>query len=1210
MRSKTSSPPRLAKGLLALAASTTAATLPYNPTRIIVNDDGTIVYLFRPNPSTSQFSLLALDVSSTISSASQSISTISPALPFLSSNANVAFTPVQTQNGDIIVLAGDCSKAAKGLELWRFNHTAGPDGTIWSEVPLSLYDNALGADFLSAAFSFSPTSSDGDDAIYVFGGMCPNAGSISVSNWIQEATYSDTMLTLSASADSGSNQSPYQLSLTGQRAPPIPEAGLTITPLTPSFTNTSAGNISEQRNFVLIGGHTMGAFINMSQVALFTLPQQSWAFLGIDQPAASSNSDLAMRSVDSVDPRSGHTAILSPDGSQVIVFGGWVGDINTPAEPQLAILEIGQGYGGTGDWAWTIPSQVSNPFASGRGIYGHGATLLPGGVMMISGGYKISGSNARARRDVSDDLLFFNTTSSSWIQSYSNPNSPDSPTYVPPKTTDSNTSSGLGSTAKKAGLGFGIAIAILAVIGIMVFWYMYRKRLRKQRSMREKELRELALGAERYNSVHDPGRDSGTRFPEMRSSSWGSRQEQMIGDNEDYPWAPVMTEGEAGRMGQVNEDDVYGNGLRHAERTGLLMDLPSPNRGLRRSLHSRGPLSYGANFGPYPGGAPSVFRIDEEEENSTTGSLRRGKSPTRKDEKRISDPFKDPPEVELEPDRPSTAAEERAREVQGWVDDWRAAEETILSRNTSKATTQGRTYSNLSHSQSQSNSHSHSGGVQSGRGSPEKSDRTGSNLSEASMMSSNSIQRSNAGTVSRNISQRSTAAGYALFAGAAAAMAARIRGSSAESSRPPADYGTADTNTTTNIAREPSHRSASLNLNSSSSSNRVGHASRPRGDTFSTARTSLGHTTQPNEDSLLLRTNSRALAPTPDYYGNNGPEVYATPPESPVKKTYIRTDSFGSQAGRRALGFLGSVKRVLTGTGSVAVKDRVAALEGRSTQSSPTKHHPEMAEVDSPRRTISAGGAFWAAKQGRRDWEADYTTNEISRDTADTTGIGERGISAAGGTVKRKRSRTAPGLHRKPVANQTYQDNSNASNVIRPSLTTSDANGEIEDDWDVEDAVQRRVVQVMFTVPKEKLRVVNADALSMISRSEVGSEVDGGEDAERERQVKRMSSVREGDEGIGAFGVGSGHDGVADPPQRDISGGGGASGNGNGGERVLVQAEDIVVQEVVVLNDGPARQVSDQPQDPTQDLVDVARFEEEGEEQVDNKGKQKYVFSE
>jgi hypothetical protein len=66
-----------------------------------------------------------------------------------------------------------------------------------------------------------------------------------------------------------------------------------------------------------------------------------------------------------------------------------------------------------------------------------------------------------------------------------------------------------------------------------------------------------------------------------------------------------------------------------------------------------------------------------------------------------------------------------------------------------------------------------------------------------------------------------------------------------------------------------------------------------------------------------------------------------------------------------------------------------------------------------------------------------------------------------------------------------------------------------DDDWDVETAVQKRVVQVMFTVPKEKLRVVNADALSLVSSNR--SEADHEEDKERD-QMKRMSSVREGDD--------------------------------------------------------------------------------------------------
>jgi hypothetical protein len=54
------------------------------------------------------------------------------------------------------------------------------------------------------------------------------------------------------------------------------------------------------------------------------------------------------------------------------------------------------------------------------------------------------------------------------------------------------------------------------------------------------------------------------------------------------------------------------------------------------------------------------------------------------------------------------------------------------------------------------------------------------------------------------------------------------------------------------------------------------------------------------------------------------------------------------------------------------------------------------------------------------------------------------------------------------------------------------------------------VVQVMFTVPKEKLRVVNADQLSLLSKSDVDFE--GGENEGEVKEVKRMSSVVEKEE--------------------------------------------------------------------------------------------------
>jgi hypothetical protein len=59
-------------------------------------------------------------------------------------------------------------------------------------------------------------------------------------------------------------------------------------------------------------------------------------------------------------------------------------------------------------------------------------------------------------------------------------------------------------------------------------------------------------------------------------------------------------------------------------------------------------------------------------------------------------------------------------------------------------------------------------------------------------------------------------------------------------------------------------------------------------------------------------------------------------------------------------------------------------------------------------------------------------------------------------------------------------------------------------EWDVEAAVERRVVQVMFTVPKSKLRVVNADideSSLLSSPKENNSKEDVGEGVSAARGV-------------------------------------------------------------------------------------------------------------
>ncbi|KEF52663.1 uncharacterized protein A1O9_11080 [Exophiala aquamarina CBS 119918] len=1000
----------LSGGLLALVTPA-FAQLPYNPTQVLPLQDGSGAYLISPQPSSSQCSLSILDTSKTISSTT-SAKQLQDNLPFLSGGVSKAFVAIHDPQG-ISVLAGNCHDAKEDLKLWKFTRNETDNNGTWTTQPLNAADASLSAKYLSAGFTFSQTTSIEDASLFVFGGMCPNDTAADAADWTVDATYSNTMLTLAAlSPLDGSSQ--YQVSLTGSRAPPIPEAGLTITPLAPTFSNTTGSNVSQQQNFVLLGGHTQTAFLNMSQLAIFSLPQQSWAFVAVSQPSSGTRR-LKSRDLPVVEPRSGHTAVLTSDGSKIVVLGGWVGNVSNPALPQVVVLELGQGFGGQGEWAWTIPTTSGSPFSSGQGIYGHGAGMLPGDVMMVAGGYLIDSSTSNQRRQLQDNTYFFNTTSLTWAETYTNP--------FPSGSSSGSSQVQAGSTglkpSEKAGLGAGLGVGLAVAIGVAIVWLLYSRKLRARRALREKELRELALGAERLYTPAPTG-DYGSRYPDMRSASWGGLQERQIESTTSFHKDFIA-------------DDPGGYAPHYAERTGALVEVPSPTRGLRKNLNTRNPSAFGAYHQHPAAGIPGpVFRIDEEDESSQPGSLKRRKSPHLPADRTsvASDPFKDPPGA-ANSSRPSHAAHERQKEVEGWVEDWQSAAESMtISRSTSQA--HSRTYSNLSQFRSQTQ------GDNSGRGSPEKSDRTGSNLSEKSISSASDYSRSVPGTVSRTLSQRSVSAGYALFSGAAAAMN-RLGGS-----RP----NTSEQESPVDIARAPSSRSVSLNMEPNL---------RTCGETFSSARNAFKPVRPSENQALINRNPTRLQQETGEYQGVEW---------SPSKDKYARAGSL-TGSGRRALNLLGSVKRVFTGTGSVDVNDRVATLEGRSGQSSPTKHsgQPEMAET-APRRTLSAGASFWREKQGPEDWNS--TTN---------TG-------------------PASSVRRRPV----------------PGLVINDNNGALEDDdadWDVETAVQQRVVQVMFTVPKEKLRVVNADALSLLSSNR--SEADQDDDKERE-QLKRMSSVREGDE--------------------------------------------------------------------------------------------------
>lgn len=1031
---------------LALLVVSTFADFPYNPARIFITNNGSAAYIFPSRVSTSPLELQLLNTSDLIDVAKPLLSPVANP-PFLGSSSSKAVTLIPHSN-DLNVLAGDCRDESAPPELWHYTPDGGKMTGSWGKLSLSSTDSTFNTNFLSAGFSFSPTASQEDASFYIFGGMCPN-GTSTIDNWMWDAVYCNDMLQISPDpvAPAAYPLSTYKTSILPSRGPPVAEAGLTLTPLTPTYLNTSSASVAQQQDFVLIGGHTQQAFINMSQVAIFSLPQESWSFRAIRQPGAGKTDLMARSSVSEVEPRSGHTAVLTPDGSKIIVFGGWVGDVLTPAEPQLAILELGQGYGGVGDWMWTVPSTPTYPFKPGQGIYGHGAAMLEGGVMLVFGGYSISATSSKTRRRnapaANTQMLLFNVTSSSFTSTYTNPLASRSDSSIDPK----SGSGALGTTSQKAGLGAGLVLGISAVAGVVMVYILYSRRLRQKRAMREKDLRELALGAEHFSSsgLVAGGVDGrGGNYSASRTASWASRQEKRISaPGDEFPWAPLATAGQS----RHGENGIYGNGEREAERTGLLVEIPSPTRGLRRSLHSKGPVIYNPGTvvaGNSTNGPPNVTSeihtiAEQDEDSEAGGSLRRPKSlKTRRGDVRAQpgagDPFKDPPPP-LVRSRSDLDRLDREREVQGWVEDWEVAGAAMES---------GRAHPHASSKPEQSR-----GGHHDARsGSPDKSDRTNSNLSERSTMSSSSIQRSVFGTLSRNASMRSASAGCVLLANAAAAMPGR-----ATLINHP---GPGDSEGKGGVARASSKRSASLNLNSNASTRYRVASQKERSDTFSTARTSLGPS-QPGEMDALLSHGAST-------HQDDGYEaVFETPPAGPVKERAITV----SGSGRKAIGWIGSMRRALTGTegGRGGIARHGPGYEQRDAKSSSNQDPPPMAEVSdfsSPRRAASASAAFWRGKKGAKDWDAEPLSP--------TNG----GPSSGSGTVVR----------RKPVPGQAE---------------AAPGDDHDADEWDVEAAVQKRLVQVMFTVPKEKLRVVNADQLSLVSKSDVDA---GEREGEGEGRMK------------------------------------------------------------------------------------------------------------
>jgi len=1002
-------------GALALLGTAAGQSLPYNPTRILRAPNASFAYIFEPyGPSSGQTSFSALDLSHPVNISQPALIPISETLPFAADSQTLPYTALLDPIGSITVIVGNCSQTGIGTQLWRFaaNEASSNGNGTWTQYQVSQEQtgqaHAEGPMFLGSGMAFSQSSDQNDMStnFFMFGGMCPDANS-SATSLTSSANYSNSMI--QASPDDAQNGGMgYRISRTEPTGPPIAEAGFSITALAPTYSVNTTGQAEEQQqDFVLLGGHTQTAFINMSQVAVFSLPQESWNFLPVAQTSAATADLTTRQSSSEVQPRSGHTAIMTEDGNSVVIFGGWVGDVSNPAEPQLAILEFGSGYGGSGDWSWTVPTQSGPGPISGTGIYGHGAAMLPGGVMLIGGGYSIPASDStrvkRGDKASKAQVYLYNITSSTWIESYNYPEN------VANK--GSGDSGPLGHKSEQVGLGVGLGIGAAILVALVIFYFWHSRRAKRLGEARGRGL--LSRSSEGsfpgtceqlfLNNGGIDGRGGDTAAVGRFWNVWDR-------DTGSYPQRALPTTQASG-----------------AGSTGLFFNIPSPTRGLRKSVPTRAHQYYPApryDDRHMSRGSGQIHPIAEREDEDAQSLVRMGSAsdgPTDADRQlkeveRIlnsEDPFT--------ADKPNPlgshpVSSEDDQVIGGTVRRVPIAATRISTQPTGQAVTSRPELPNWIIERDDSDKPL----IDTGRVSPSKTDeRTSSTLSEMS-------QRS-------NVSEHSMARTVSTRTGAilAAAMATRTH-----SSRSPDQSSSSEGRThtmSTNGGRKSPYYYATHARSSTNAPVQMGapNSAGADSDSFTTAKTTIAE----------LQNQCEALLGGRPILGCDDPYQRALAAHNSTRNSIPPSISDKIRAAglpsRRRQGWMGSLRRALN---VVSISDRTRSLTGsnerdierytddmHSTASSPTK---ERRIGNAPRRAISDGSALLRQMRGQKDWS-----------------IGQW---------------------------PRYRDDPDPGDWGEPGRTSIERQ-EAEEDWDVEGAAARRDVQMMFTVPKARLRVVNAD---------------------------------------------------------------------------------------------------------------------------------------
>ncbi|KAM7199922.1 hypothetical protein V8F20_005571 [Naviculisporaceae sp. PSN 640] len=1162
--------------LLSINGVSASPSLPYIPTTILVPSEwplddtssapikkGSIndnrAYIITPRASGAGVDLLTLDFSNTLSTSSESSTPqvvpipSSPGNsipPFLTGDAtHTTFTPTILPNGTLAIITGDssCSSSTNSAKIYTYSSTVASSASsphasgVWTSRSVtpsvqSSWDTSesLNPYFYAAGISFSSQLAPAvsEPVFYLYGGMCPypvTDNSSSGGNWRSAATYSNKMLRVSP--DSSAIYTLDEASSAG--GPPVAEAGYTFTPLTPpSLATRSGGVITQQMSYVMLGGHTQSAFVNMSTAAVWSLPEESWTFVAIKDSDGSSGGkvDLAIKDTHGVritvpasrkvDPRSGHSAVLSEDGSKLVVLGGWVGDISMPAEPQLVILEVGGHGGGVGfeEWRWGIPPPSLDAkkglWQDGKGVYGHGAVLLPGNVMMVYGGYEISGHggskkikkgkrgagevNAKSKRQVSSTgVRFFNITSMEWQGEYTHPSAASSPNSPNGGGSNGNTgnsnddpedkSTVSSSSPKFLGLGIGLGVGIPVLLGLLLAGFCFRRRQLRRRADRDDALRGLAQGV----PISRHGRHDSDEMMERNDPNAGigffpwnasTAQEWYTGGLDPYS-APTATNGRRRSLGyetlrgQGGRSNLYqpppmppaplmtsnlfsGNSGR--PRGSVARGLYQPTTGNDGGMGIRSPNSRSNRIHP-------IYEDDEDDDLEDGADLGNGngKHPLSPDADDRDDPFLTPTKeggVGGGVYFPPSSSQQPPKSSGSGSSSSTGSSEMVQVKNQQQ--------------QRQAQDPEVQGWVS-------EVDAADAVLSARISRHGSTTTRPPAlklsGTGSGNGGQ-TTPTRLSPTRRAGSNRSGRLTPASAKDSQH--DDGRTGSNLSDRSAfsfvqgAERAHIRGSHNSHSHShSSNTGGHQRSQKqaaidrsessgsssANTYSTAKSNFA-TMQAEGPSLLLGPGNSPSGRHPleqelhqDDYFLPEAEDYDPTPGSPSKSKPIRRSWFGS------------LRRVFSGA--------TPSPGGSSRGDSPTRDSllggsGDAQGGDSSSRFLlgmgmGPGGVLLRRKQGREAWE------EVLPAPGDMSGQGKGGENGDG-------------------------------------------------EWDVEKAVEQRLVQVMFTVPKERLRVVNAD-------------LDGDDASSLRHTLTHQSSRHEEREGVAVL-VDPERDGYEYPYQESLKG--------------------------------------------------------------------------